>query len=144
MLKLALSGKLKSELIYKLYFKGNLLLSKNSYELAEKCYTRVLKLRKNGVEVSREITADIFHNLGMIAETKKDFDSAIGFYQQSLSENCHRSMTWLFLAKLFLERFESKQQDEDYRSGLDAIHQAELSDINFPAIQFMKKRYQIA
>jgi tetratricopeptide (TPR) repeat protein len=104
MLKLASIVKEDWEFIYA---RANVYLAKGCFDLAEDLYLKLLNLLEKESHLNFNIHADILHNLGMLAEGRGNFDLAIDYYRQSVNLNHERSMTWLFLAKLYLNRFVS-------------------------------------
>ncbi len=125
------------------YARANGYLAKGCMDLAENLYFKLLNSRDNGSHLDVEIQADILHNLGMIAERRQNLDLAIEYYQQAVSVNQNRSMTWLFLAKSYLTRFEHKGNNKDLKAGFDAIHQAESDNPNYPVIRFLKQKFAV-
>ena len=143
-MELALSEKEQSTQVYDLYLKGNCLLAKNKLDLSKRFYLRVLKLIKKGLPVNTAIYADTLHNLGMIAEQEQKHEAAIEYYQLAVTVNPQRSMTWIFLAKLYFERFQNLKHDEDYQLGINALNQADTGTVHFPAVKYLKNKFNIA
>jgi Tfp pilus assembly protein PilF len=98
-------------------------------------------LHENGSYLDVDIHADILHNLGMVAEKRRNDDLAIDYYQQAVDLNSGRSMTWLFLAKLHLNRFDRSGNNLDLKQGFYAIRQAEANNFHYPVIKFLKAKY---
>lgn len=144
MLKLAISGPGQAEIMKRLYMRGNLLLANHRPELAAKQYQKYLAFYHQGWEAEPAVVADIYHNLGMIAEERQEIDNAIAYYQQALNLDAQHGMTWLFLAKLYLNRYEEEHRQSDRILGTKALEEAERYKSGFPAVRFLKKRYAIA
>jgi hypothetical protein len=79
----------------------------------------------------------------MLAERRRNFDLAIDYYQQAVDLNRKRSMTWLFLAKLHLNRFDHSGNNLDLNEGFYAIRQAEANNFDYPVIKFLKAKYAV-
>lgn len=139
MLKLASMMKEDLEL---LYARANGYLANGSPGIAENLYHKILSLGETGVAIDPETEADVLHNLGMIAEERLNFDLAIDYYQKAVTLNKQRSMTWLFLAKLLLNRFERLQSKLDLKAGLEAVAQAEANNSHYPVIRLLKEKYK--
>ena len=144
MLKLAISVNEQDNLVKLAYQRGNLLIAKGKLNLAEKQYHKVVALAKSGVSVNRDILSDVYHNLGMIAEENRNLEDAVNFYRASLHEKSERSMTWLFLARIYLERFDATKQLEDFHSGVRALVEAEGLKSDLPVVKYLKYKYKIA
>jgi tetratricopeptide (TPR) repeat protein len=140
MLKLASRVKENRELIYA---RANVYLAKGCLDLAEELYFKLINLQKSGSCLDFNIHADILHNLGMLAERRGNFDQAIDYYQQSVNLNRERSMTWLFLAKLYLNRYDCFGNKSDLEIGLDAIKWAEDNHNQYPVIKVLKAKYAL-
>jgi tetratricopeptide (TPR) repeat protein len=138
MLKLASKINEDRDLIYA---KANVYLANGCLDLAEGLYSKLLELQEKENFLDKNIHADIFHNLGMLAEKRGNFDSAIEYYQQAVNLDSNRSMTWLFLAKLYLNRFDGSQNHHDLQIGLEAVRRAEASSSQYPVIKILKKKY---
>jgi tetratricopeptide (TPR) repeat protein len=144
MLTLALSENQRLNLSNRWYIRGNAFLAQHREVLAETCYHKILSLKETGVLVPTNILADVLHNLGLIAEERQDAELAITYYSRALQEDENHRMTWLFLAKLYFERYEKKRCLTDYRSGMSALYYAETALHNFPAVRYLKRKYAIA
>ncbi|HOJ76510.1 MAG TPA: tetratricopeptide repeat protein [Bacillota bacterium] len=144
MLKLAVSDKEQFNLAYSFYKKGNLLLAKNNLELAEEYYQKICALKRSGLPIDAEMYADVLHNLGTIAESQGETAKAIALYKQAIETNPKRKMTWLFIAKLYLECFTQDRSMRSFKAALEAIKEFEKYDPSYPALQYLKKKYNIA
>jgi tetratricopeptide (TPR) repeat protein len=138
MLKLASKINGERDLIYA---KANVYLANGCLDFAEGLYFKLLELQEKENLLDMNIRADIFHNLGMLAEKRGNFDSAIEYYQRAVDLNSDRSMTWLFLAKLYLSRFDGSRNYRDLKIGLEAVRRAEASHSQYPVIQILKNKY---
>jgi tetratricopeptide (TPR) repeat protein len=138
MLKLATMVK---EDLNLLYTRANAYLAKGCLDLAEGLYFKLLDLQENGSYLEQNIHADILHNLGMVAEKRRNDDLAIDYYQQAVDLISERSMTWLFLAQLYLNRFDQSGNNSDLKQGFYAIRQAEANNFHYPVIKFLKAKY---
>ncbi len=144
MLKAVVSRSGRVEIMKRLYRQGNLFLAQRRPELAAKQYQKYLAFYHQGWEAEPAVIADIYHNLGMIAEERQAIDEAIDCYQHALKHNAYHGMTWVFLAKLYLNRYEEEHRQSDRILGIEALKEAERYKTGFPAVDFLKKRYAIA
>lgn len=144
MLTLALSESEQQKMIHRIYIRANALLAGRHETLAAKSYQKLLALRAAGITVDSKILADVLHNLGMIAENNQETESAIIYYSRALQEDETHSMTWLFLAKLYMERYQREKRKTDYEQALNALVKAEVTTKDFPAVQFLKQKFAIA
>lgn len=124
-----------------LYDKANVYLAKGCFDVAESLYRKILN-RSEFFEtgISHEMRADIFHNLGMISETRRNWDEAIYFYKQALGDKQH-GMTWLFLARIYLERYEQSGDIQDYQAGEKALNKAAEIKPEYPVVKILKERF---
>ncbi len=127
-----------------LYSKANIYLAKGCLDIAESLYHKLLSLSEAGVKIKKELHADILHNLGMISERRHNLEAAIGFYQQALRNNKQHSMTWLFLAKIYLERYEELGEKQDYQAGFKALNKAAEYKPEFPVVKLLKEKFKFA
>lgn len=124
-----------------LYDKANVYLAKGCFDIAESLYREILNRDEFETEISHELRADIFHNLGMISEHRRNWEEAIYFYEQALGNNKGHGMTWLFLARIYLERYEQSGDIQDYQAGKKALNKAAEIKPKFPAVKILKKRF---
>lgn len=124
-----------------LYTKANVYLAKGCYDIAENLYRKLLNYDEIETGITRESRADIFHNLGMISERRQNWVDAIFFYKQALRNNKQHSMTWLFLARVYLERYEQSGDLKDYQAGKKALNKAAEHKPEYPVIKILKERY---
>ena len=126
-----------------LYSQANMLLAEASQEKAKNIYQKLLKSDHEALDPNMK--ADILHNLGMIAESEEDVSAAIRFYREAIAINENRSATWLFLARIYLNRFEKNGDSADYQAGVFSVVQAEKSaTTNYPVIGLLKKKYALS
>ncbi|HOP73506.1 MAG TPA: tetratricopeptide repeat protein [Bacillota bacterium] len=144
MLKAVISRSGQAKIMKQLYRRGNLFLANGRPELAVKHYQKYLAFYHQGWEAEPVVVADIYHNLGMIAEERQAIDEAIAYYEQALKYDAYHGMTWIFLAKLYLNRYEEQHRQSDRMMGVKALEEAERCKTGFPAVNFLKKRYAIA
>jgi tetratricopeptide (TPR) repeat protein len=124
-----------------LYSKANVYLAKGCFDIAESLYCKLLNHNETEVEINRELKADIFHNLGMISERRQNWKSAVYFYRQALRSNKQHSMTWLFLARVYLERYEKLGEIQYYHAGKKALNKAAELRPEYPVIKILKERF---
>ena len=124
-----------------LYTKANVYLAKGCIDIAESLYHRLLNQSEAEVGFTRELRADVYHNLGMISEERRNLKDALFFYKQALRNNKQHSMTWLFLAKIYLERYEQSGSLLDHQAGLKALHKAAELKPEYPVVKVLKERY---
>ncbi|NLW46637.1 MAG: tetratricopeptide repeat protein [Firmicutes bacterium] len=124
-----------------LYDKANLYFVKGCMDIAESLYHKVLNLSESGVKISPELKADILHNLGMISERRHNLRAAIKFYRQAVRNDKQHSMTWLFLAKVYLERYEKLGNKQDHQAGFRALNKAAEFKPEYPVIRILKERF---
>jgi tetratricopeptide (TPR) repeat protein len=141
MLDLASNGKENHNL---LYIKANAYLAKGRLDLAESLYLKLLLINEIEDSLDLETHADIFHNLGMIAERRLKNDSAIDYYKKAVERNSKRSMTWIFLAKLYFTRYELTGNELDHKAGINALNSAEETNFTYPIIGILKAKYAIS
>jgi len=144
MLKLALLGKERFNPARRIYDKANYFLARGQSEPARQFYLKLITMKESGDLVNREIYADILHNLGMIAENNRQYDLAINYYRQVIAASSKHRMTWLFLARAYLDRFQREADPADLTSGGEAIKEAEKAGLSFPALRYLKKKYRLA
>jgi tetratricopeptide (TPR) repeat protein len=140
MLMLKLASMVKEDLGL-VYARANVFLAKGCLDLAENLYFKLLDLQEYGSYLDVDTHADILHNLGMLEEKRHNNDLAINYYQQAVDLNRQHSMTWLFLAKLYLNRFDCSGNNLDLKEGFYAIRQAEANNLHYPVIKFLKEKY---
>lgn len=131
--------------IEELYTRANAFFAQNQLELAEKLYNQILSRQKDRLETSlleNSTVADIFHNLGMIAENRARLDEAIALYEKSVAVDTQRSASWLFLAKAYLDKYHLFHNPRDFYLGRKAIHWAEETGCAYPVVGWLKKEYQ--
>lgn len=124
-----------------LYTKANAYFAKGCLDVAESLYRKILELSSNGVRIKRDIRADVLHNLGMISERRHNLDGAISFYRQAVRSNKQHGMTWLFLARVYLERYEKLGEKQDYMAGLRALTRAAEIEPQFPVVKILKEKF---
>lgn len=124
-----------------LYDKANVYLAKGCFDIAESLYRKILNRSEFESGISRELRADIFHNLGMIAKHRHNWEEAIYFYKQALGNNKGHGMTWLFLAKIYLERYEQSGNIQDYQAGKKALNKAAEIKPGYPVVKILKERF---
>jgi len=126
---------------YLLYTKANAYFAKGCLDIAESLYHKLLNRSEAETGISRQLRADIFHNLGMISEERRNLKDAVFFYRQALRNNKQHNMTWLFLAKIYLERYEQSGSLLDYQAGLKALHKAAEANPDYPVVKILKERF---
>ncbi|MGE5604410.1 MAG: tetratricopeptide repeat protein [Bacteroidota bacterium] len=124
-----------------LYTKANVYLAKGCFDIAESLYHKILNRSEVETGITRELRADIFHNLGMISEQRQNWDNAVYFYKQALRNNKQHGMTWLFLARVYLERYEQSGDIQDYQAGKRAINKAAEFKPEYPIVKILKERF---
>lgn len=124
-----------------LYTKANAYLAKGCLDIAESLYHKLLNHSEAETGISRELRGNIFHNLGMISEERRNLKDALFFYRQALRNNKEHSMTWLFLAKIYLERYEQSGSPLDYQAGLKALHKVAEVKPDYPVVKILKERF---
>lgn len=124
-----------------LYNKANLYLAKGCLDIAESLYHKVLNLGESGAKITPELKADIMHNLGMIYERRNNLEAAVRFYRQAVRNDKHHRMTWLFLAKVYLERYEKLGDKQDYQAGFRALNKAAELKPEYPVVKILKERF---
>lgn len=124
-----------------LYKKANAYLAKGCLDIAESLYHKLLSGNETSVKIPQELRADILHNLGMISERRNNLDSAINFYQQALRNDKKHGMTWLFLAKVYLERYEKLGDKRDQQAGFKALNKAAELKPEYPVVKILKARF---
>lgn len=124
-----------------LYSKANAYLAKGCFDIAESLYRKLLNRSEIETGITREVRADIFHNLGMISEHRQNSDAAVYFYRQALRHNKQHSMTWLFLARVYLERYEKFGDIQDYQAGKKAVNKAAELKPEYPVVRILKARF---
>lgn len=124
-----------------LYSKANVYLAKGCLDIAESLYHKVLNLSKSGSKITPELQADILHNLGMLSERRHNLEAAIDFYQQALRNDRQHSMTWLFLARVYLERYEKLGDKQDHQAGFKALNKAAELKPEYPVVKILKERF---
>jgi len=124
-----------------LYSKANVYLAKGCLDIAESLYHKVLNLSKSGAEITPELEVDILHNLGMLSERRHNPEAAIDFYQQALRSGKQHSMTWLFLARVYLERYEKLGDKRDHQAGFKALIKAAEFKPEYPVVKILKERF---
>ncbi len=124
-----------------LYAKANVYLARGCLDIAESLYHKVLSLSESGAKITPELRADILHNLGMLSERRHNPEAAIDFYQQALRNDREHSMTWLFLARIYLERYEKLGDKQDYQAGFRALNKAAELKPEYPVVKILKERF---
>lgn len=124
-----------------IYTKANVYLAKGCYDIAENLYHKLLNYSEIETGITRESRADIFHNLGMISERRQNWEDALFFYKQALRNNKQHSMTWLFLARVYLEQYEQSGDIKAYQAGKKALNKAAELKPEYPVIKILKERY---
>lgn len=137
MLKLALVKEDKTSI----YIRANAHLARGNFDLAEELYYKLITLDKNGDRLDPKIYADILHNLGMIADKKQNIDLAIKYFRQSVMKNSERFLTWVFLAKLYFNRYERLGNPLDKKAAFKALQRAEAAPLKYPIIKTLKEKY---
>lgn len=124
-----------------LYTKANLYLAKGCFDIAESLYLKLINRSDVDYKITRELRSDIFHNLGMISERRQNWKDAVYFYRQALRNNKRHGMTWLFLARVYLERYEQSGDIQAYQAGKKALNKAAEHKPEYPVIKILKERY---
>lgn len=124
-----------------LYDKANVYLAKGCLDIADGLYHKVLNLSESGAKITPELRADIMHNLGMISEHRHNLEAAINFYRQAVRNDKQHSMTWLFLAKAYLERYEKLGNIQDHQAGVKALNKAAELKPEYPAVKVLKEKF---
>ena len=131
------------EEVHEIYTRANGYLAKGCLDFAERLYSRLLAIYTQGSPIDPDLLADILHNLGMIAQERQYGNLALSYYLQALEMNEERSMTWLFLAQIYFERFDESHHQADLSSGRTAVLKAEAINGNYPIIKILKQKYAI-
>ena len=124
-----------------LYTKANVYLAKGCFDIAESLYLKMLSRSEVDDGITRELRADTFHNLGMISERRQNWKDAIYFYKQALRNNKRHGMTWLFLARVYLERYEQSGDIQDYQAGKKALNKAAEFKPEYPVVKILRERF---
>ncbi len=124
-----------------LYNKANVYLAKGCLDIAESLYHKLLNLNESGAKITKELRADVLHNLGMISERRHNLEAAINFYQQAVENDKQHGMTWLFLAKAYLERYEKLGDKQDHQAGCRALNKAAEFKPEYPVVKILKERF---
>ncbi len=125
-----------------LYTKANVYLAKGCFDIAESLYRKLLNRSQAEAGITSELRADIFHNLGMISERRQNWEAAVYFYRQALRSNKQHIMTWLFLARVYLERYEQSGDIQDYQAGKKALNKGAELKPEYPVVKILKARFE--
>lgn len=103
-----------------MYNLGNALSQQNKLEDAMKCYTDALKLEKDKVQLGK-----IYHNMGVIIQSQKDYAKAIEAYKQSLrNDPCNMDTKYnLALCQKLLKDQQQNEQNQDQQQNQEQQQQ---------------------
>lgn len=135
----------KTSSLEDLHIRANALLAQNCPEHAETLYHFILNQRREIPDQPRtddQIEADVYFCLGMIAESRGCLDDAIKIYEKSVAADHLQNVPWLFLAKAYLEKYQTSQNPRDFYLGRKAIQWAEEAGCTYPVLGWLKKEYQ--
>ncbi len=145
--KYALSAlEIKNDYLDPILLLGNIYLRNKEFLKAEEFYNRYLTAQKKydqsvGVDELLIMHPQSFHHayygLGMVCESRKDWDQAIKYYSDVLKTHQEFLDTPSRLGKIYLSKGENEKADEFFRKQLEFDPKSHLSAVGLACTNFI-------